>query len=255
MRPFITTLLLFFTLSSLNAQSIIINEFSQGNAGSAEWVELIVLSDGEDIRGVYFTDDEAGFGIAPGFFQLSLTNPIFASVPAGATILVYNNSQKDTNLPADDTDFSDNTIIIPNNNATFLEAGGSWGGGLSNSGEDFGIFSASNVGIHGISYGSGTPTTDFDTNFGMADLSSAVGAGNSAYFTEDTGVEAGNGGNWTEQSAAAATPSANNGGNNNNIMAASPQVPTLSEWGLINLALLLMTVGTLSIVQMRTELE
>ncbi|MGB1243459.1 MAG: IPTL-CTERM sorting domain-containing protein, partial [Chitinophagales bacterium] len=32
-------------------------------------------------------------------------------------------------------------------------------------------------------------------------------------------------------------------------------VPTLSEWGLINLALLLMTFGTLSIIQIKTRSE
>ncbi len=190
---------------------IIINEFSQGSSASKEWIELVITADGTDIRGVYCSDDDVSFATID--FQLKTDLIGFSSVSKGSIIVVYNGADKDGTLPADDTDFSDGLIIIPHTNATFIEASGSWPA-LGNSGDDFGIFTSLGVGIHGISYGDGTPTTDFDGGWGQADISS-VAANTSAYFTEDTPGEAGTGTNWLTQVSTSATPGTLNGGNNN----------------------------------------
>ena len=142
---------------------ILINEFSQGNGGTKEWVEFIILNNGTNIQGVYLADDDGGFANLD--FQFSETNAALSSLDAGTIIVVYNASDKDDILPADDTDISDGLIIIPHNNTTFLESGGTWPG-FGNSGDDFGVFTSGGTGIHGVSYGSGSPTSDFDSNCG-----------------------------------------------------------------------------------------
>ena len=38
-------------LSTVSAQSVIVNEMSQGSSGNKEWVELLVVTDGTDMRG------------------------------------------------------------------------------------------------------------------------------------------------------------------------------------------------------------
>jgi len=205
-------LLSIIALFNCNAQTeIVINEFSQGSDGTKEWVELVITADGTNIQGVYCSDDEGGFSNID--FQLKTDLATFSSVSKGSIIVVYNGADKDGTLPDDDTNFGDGIIVIPHDNTTFIETGSSWPG-FGNPGDDFGIFTGGGVGIHGISYNSGTPTTDFDGGWGQADISS-VGGGISAYFTEDTPAESGTGSNWSTQTSTSATPGSLNGGNNN----------------------------------------
>jgi hypothetical protein len=56
----------------------IINEWSQGNGGSKEWVKLLVVN-----------------------------------VPAGALIVVYNEGDPDDDLPPDDADWNDCVVALP----------------------------------------------------------------------------------------------------------------------------------------------
>lgn len=192
---------------------IIINEFSQGSGGSKEWVELVITADGTDIRGVYCSDDDPSFASID--FQLKTDLASFSSVSKGSIIVVYNSSDKDGTLPADDIDFADGLIIIPHNNSTFIEAGSSWPA-LNNAGDNFGLFTSAGAGIYGISFGNQSPSADFDAGWGQVDISS-VGAGIAAFFTEDTPGEASTGSNWTTPTSTSTTPGSLNGGNNNSL--------------------------------------
>ena len=87
------------------AQTIIINEFSNGPAGSQEYIEFVVVDTVAsynclggpppcvDIRG-WIIDDNSGYhgtgGIAAGCNRFSY-NSIWQCVPLGTIILVYNN--------------------------------------------------------------------------------------------------------------------------------------------------------------------
>ncbi|MBN1300869.1 MAG: T9SS type A sorting domain-containing protein [Melioribacteraceae bacterium] len=207
----IKIIVLFLSLSArIVAQDIIINEFSQGAESSKEWIELVVTSDNQDIRGVYFADDSSFSSIE---FQLKTDFADFSIVGKGSVIVIYNAAYRDDILPADDFDFSDGIIIIPDTNTTFLESGSNLSG-LSNTGENFGLMKIDGTGIHGITYGDGNPSTYFDSMFGEADILTPVGAGKSAHFTEDTPEEAGSGSNWSVVSYDLATPGRLNGSNN-----------------------------------------
>ncbi|MCO5192065.1 MAG: lamin tail domain-containing protein [Anaerolineae bacterium] len=98
---------------------LIINEWSQGNGGSKEWVELLVVSGPQDLRGWSLSDK------TPTDLTFS-ADTLWSNVPSGTLIVVYNGNDRDTILPPDDADLSDFIVVLPSNNATYFS--GSWGG-------------------------------------------------------------------------------------------------------------------------------
>jgi len=100
-----------------NEFDVIINEWSQGHDGSKEWVELLVVNGPIDMRGWDLGDDSPG--------DLTFSNdPLWSNVSAGSLIVIYNGSDKDTSLPADDTDISDYVVVVPHTDTTYFS--GSW---------------------------------------------------------------------------------------------------------------------------------
>ncbi|MFN5910549.1 MAG: hypothetical protein ACK45H_04350, partial [Bacteroidota bacterium] len=93
-------------LGSLRAQTLIMNEVSQGVTGNMEYVEFVVVDNtvsydcsastppSIDIRGWIF-DDNSGYhgpsGIAAGAIRFSF-NSLWSAVPLGTIILIYNNT-------------------------------------------------------------------------------------------------------------------------------------------------------------------
>lgn len=181
-RPSLIIMFLIFSLNLLFAQKqIIINELSQGPQDDWEWIELVVLKDSTDIRGVYLDDNDSihgTFGSAK-LVQLKKDLPAFASVKAGSIIVIYKSPDstffngQDPKLysaGAPDTDFSDGAIIIPHTDTTYLEKGSWWPAFLSTS-QNVGIFDTNGVGIFGISYGwEAEPEGNFTDGWGMVNL-------------------------------------------------------------------------------------
>lgn len=128
---------LLFSASALDAQTLIINEVSNGPNGNKEFVEFVVVDTAVvyncssstppciDIRGWIF-DDNSGYhgagGVAPGAIRFS-QNAIWACVPVGTIILLYNNIDPNPALPAADVSLSDGNcrIVAPVNNTTLFE--------------------------------------------------------------------------------------------------------------------------------------
>jgi len=201
---------------------IIINEFSQGPSGTtSDWIELVVTANNTNIQGVYYDDDNT---LATGSIgkeysvQLSKTLADFQSVNKGSIIVIYR-APKDSTLPADDTDFADGKIVIPETDTTFLEPGGN-GLLLKANRDEFGIFVDNGdtsvvVGIHGIAWGGETGNASlYLTGWGYTEIDS-VKAGQSAYFGEGDPSLITIATNWTIQNSSLATPGTLNGGNNN----------------------------------------
>ena len=117
------------------SQTLIINEISQGETGSMEYVEFVVVDSAVtyncnsstppciDIRG-WIIDDNSGYhgtsGVASGANRFSY-DPIWSCVPLGTIILVYNGGQPNPEIPADDLSLNDGNckIVAPINNALF----------------------------------------------------------------------------------------------------------------------------------------
>ncbi len=122
---------------STTAQSIRINEFSQGASGAKEWVELVVSSATTitnsncvlakvNIAGWVLDDNNGDFsplnhftgsGMATGHMRFKNELP-WNNLPVGAIIVIYNAADRDLILPADDPyDWVNNdcVYIVPSN--------------------------------------------------------------------------------------------------------------------------------------------
>jgi gliding motility-associated-like protein len=119
----------------INAQTLIMNEVSNGAVGNQEYVEFVVVSNTVtyncssptppciDIRNWIFDDNSGyhgGSGVAPGAVRFS-NNPIWACVPLGTIILIYNDGDRNVAIPPDDLSMIDGncTIIAPMNSNLF----------------------------------------------------------------------------------------------------------------------------------------
>ncbi len=126
------------TCSFTNAQTVIINEVSNGPAGNQEYMELVVVPDGPfdpclpppclDLRG-WIIDDNNGYhgagGVAPGAARFA-DHPLWTCVPIGTIILIYNGGDPNGSLPPDDLSLSDGNcgIVLPVSQPGYFERTG-----------------------------------------------------------------------------------------------------------------------------------
>ena len=122
-------------LPRTQAQTIVLNEVSNGPSGSMEYLELLVVPDGPlepctpptclDLRGWMF-DDNNGYhgsgGEATGAARFA-SNALWSCVPVGTLIVIYNDGDPNTSLPPIDASLSDGncSIVVPSGNAAYFE--------------------------------------------------------------------------------------------------------------------------------------
>ena len=231
----------FFFLSfvsfDLKSQTLIMNEVSNGPAGSQEYVEFVVVNSAAtydcsgatppciDIRGWIF-DDNSGYhgtsGIAAGAIRFSFDS-FWSCIPLGTIIVIYNDADPNVGLPANDLSMSDGNckIVAPISNATLFEkntttpgaaacsypstgwvAGGAWSNtALANSSDCARLVNLAGCEVFSVCYGS----TD---NLNTLIYFSAAGTGNVYYFN---GGDPQQQANWTSASASTSqTPGAAN---------------------------------------------
>lgn len=115
-----------FALTTLSAQTLIINEVSQGESGNKEYIELIVVDSAAnyncaittpptiDIRH-WIIDDNSGHhgasGIAPGAVRFS-NDITWSAVPLGTIILLYNPADFNPEIPSGTVTLADGTCRI-----------------------------------------------------------------------------------------------------------------------------------------------
>ena len=146
MKISIGRLLFFILLFTVNIrpQSIIINELYNSNA-SDEWIELLVIQDGLDIRNWSIRDfNSSGVAQTPLVFS---NHSMWSNLKKGTVIVIA----RSENTFLEDLDLSDLTLTVKSNNSIYLSgtvfsiAGGS---------EAVQIRNNSQVHVHGISWGS-----------------------------------------------------------------------------------------------------
>ena len=115
MKLSIRMFLFFFLLLSfaIQPQSIIINELYNSSA-TDEWVELLVVQDGLDIRN-WSIRDFNGSGVAQ--TPLAFTNNSLWSNLKKGTVIVIGRSENTFN---EDLDPSDYTLTVKSNNSIYL---------------------------------------------------------------------------------------------------------------------------------------
>lgn len=129
--------LLFLSHFVLEAQTLIINEVSNGPSGLKEYIELVVVDNTViydcnnttppciDIRG-WILDDNNGYhgtnGVAAGAVRFN-NNALWSCVPVGTIILVYNGQDFNPSIPPDDVSLTDGncSIIVDLGNLTYFE--------------------------------------------------------------------------------------------------------------------------------------
>lgn len=242
-RRVFLSLILFYSFL-LRSQTLIMNEVSNGASGNQEYVEFVVISDTVtyscanttppciDIRGWIF-DDNSGYhgssGVAAGAVRFS-QNPIWACVPLGTIILIYNNADRNPAIPPDDLSMSDGncTIIAPLNSSLFESnpttpgavacsypssgwvSGGNWNNTLlANPGDCARIVNLAGCEVFSVCYGS-------DNQNNLIYFSGS--GGQKVYYFNDTDPT--NQANWSSGSASPSPGNQTPGAPNNALNAA-----------------------------------
>lgn len=192
---------------------VISNEFGQGKAGNAEWVELLVVGTGPcstvDMRGWWLYDLQGYKGSASPTRVRFRDVSAWAAVPAGTIIVIYNGAEPKANFPdhfpADDLDFMDYRVVIPSTNTAFF-ADVAWGG-LANAGDWVVLVDSTGAMVDGLSCG------DKTAEAGAPEVKlGAVAAGKAAWYMGTTASGVNLVANWTIGSDASggSTPGAPN---------------------------------------------
>ncbi|MCC7429684.1 Ig-like domain-containing protein, partial [bacterium] len=208
-----STVIFFYTAPvTPAANSVIINEYTVNDAGTTtystigktvfgDWIELLVVQNGVDLRNWRLTDNNTKTLLNEGSIIFP-DNAIFANIPAETLILLLttNNAANSANFPTDDTDFSDGKMLfyvgngnlntsldngfdVSNNNdsITLLD-----GNGTNSATSDF----ADDFGIDFVAEGSTTTPTSFgigaEVNF--TGFFSGIDSNEGVYFTNDASL-------------------------------------------------------------------
>ncbi|MES2837303.1 MAG: gliding motility-associated C-terminal domain-containing protein [Bacteroidota bacterium] len=133
MRKFTLALCAFFLLIKFSWAQLVVNEVSQGTL-EKEYVELLVIgtpncsNETVDLRGWIVDDNNGTFkpntgsGIAPGCIRFT-TNSIWQNIKIGTLIVIYNEADRNSAIPANDIVTNDNDclLIIPGNDTDLIE--------------------------------------------------------------------------------------------------------------------------------------
>lgn len=223
----------------LTAQTLIINEVSNGPSGNKEYVEFLVIDTAVsyncnsttppciDIRGWIF-DDNSGYhgsnGVAAGAMRFS-NSPLWSCVPLGTIILLYNDADINPAVPAQDITLNDGNcrLVVPVSSSLIESntttpgalacsypgsgwtAGGNWNTtALANPGDCARIVNLAGCEVFSLCYGSANTNT----------VIYFAGAGGQTvwYFNSGNPLSIAN---WTTGSAAT-TPGNQTPGNANN---------------------------------------
>ena len=173
-----------FTSSIIFAQSVIINEV-YNSSSTDEWIELLVVEDGIDLRNWSIVDYSSSGGVqAPLVFS---SNLLWSNLSKG-TLIVIGRSE---NTFSEDTDVSDFKIIVKSNNATYLSGNVFLVAGSS---EAIQIKSSTGTHIHGISWGSANANSLPEPKIHFTESSTS---GTSRFFNEDDISKIDATANWT----------------------------------------------------------
>jgi hypothetical protein len=221
-RFLIVLLAMLWTHDSICSESVIINEMSQGSDGGKEWVELLIVDEGVDLRGWELGDFDDGTWHSIAEFT---THPELSDIASGTIIVIYNSGDVDGTIVAaggEDTTFSDKSVLLGVNNSSFLTDTGPWGGtagAFANSdGDDTpAIRNASDQIIHDMAVTHPTATI------------SSPGSAKVKYYTSNTVGGVVDDIKWTVASSSTGTPGEANEGDNSNWVDQSLPVE-LSQW-------------------------
>jgi len=176
------------------AQPAIINEWSQGPTGcTSEWIEILVIQDGLDLRGWSLRESTPAAATIVTFAN----NPIWSSMPAGALIVVYNPNSgcgKDPILGPDDLTLGcDYSYTASGSDPTLFSSNWSSWVAFSNSTntDNPELWNASNVLVQDWDQGN---------NAGFTVGTLRPGSNSGVYYSGNTAAGVSNPANWVKAS-------------------------------------------------------
>lgn len=176
---FLLLLLIFPTL--LTAQSIVVNECFNGFVQKREFVELLVIQNNLDLRGMQVRDfSSSGSPQSPLYFTY---NPYWNNLPSGLIILIT----LDTSLFTQDTNKSDYSICIKFNSQDTTYIRGTIFN-IANTSDAVQIRTVDTTHVHGLSHGTANQNSlPMPKAHWSSALSGGVNVGGaSLYFTKAT---------------------------------------------------------------------
>ncbi|MBI5215025.1 MAG: DUF1573 domain-containing protein [Ignavibacteriae bacterium] len=195
---------LFFVMGGgvTQAQQVIINElFNSGNSND-EWVELLVVQDGVDMRSWDIRDFSSG-GVAQNPLRFT-TSTLWGNLNKGTLIVVG----KSGITTAEDTDPSDYVLVIKANNSLYFAVDSSFL--FAGTSDAVQLRDASDTHIFGVSWGTSNASSLPSPKVHFTGSSTSTTA---ISFNEDSTPELTTTTNWTFNDATP-TQGAGNGGNN-----------------------------------------
>ncbi|MFZ4620146.1 MAG: fibronectin type III domain-containing protein, partial [Bacteroidota bacterium] len=130
------------------APAVVVNEYFNAANKNLEWVELLVLQDNLDMRGMKLQDYSSGGTVQSGAAVTFTTNALWSSVAKGTFVVVLGNA----NVQTEDTEPNDKVVIIRNNNTTYFTGG--TGFDISATADALEILTSGGTHIHSLSNGS-----------------------------------------------------------------------------------------------------
>jgi hypothetical protein len=131
--------------------AVIVNEYQNGASSAAEWVELLVLQDSVDLRGLRLRDHSAAGNAQPPVIFASV--PTWRSVARGTLIVVLGGG----NPTPQDTSFADRVVTVSVTNAAFFSSG-SVTFDISGTTDALQVLTAGGTHMHSLGHGSAMAT-------------------------------------------------------------------------------------------------
>ncbi|MFH2004252.1 MAG: hypothetical protein ABIK27_05895, partial [Bacteroidota bacterium] len=179
--------LMMFATSAIFSQQISINELFNGSAQTDEWIELLVVQDGLDIRGWDLRDfSSTGGPQAPLVFS---SNSLWSNLKSGTLIVI---TQVTTHI--EDFDASDYVVTIKTSNSTYF-SGNPFN--IAGASDAIQIRNASQTHIFGVSWGTANATSipSPKVHFTGASTSNTT-----TFFNGDNVSQLTTVGNWSQNS-------------------------------------------------------
>jgi hypothetical protein len=168
------------------APDVVVNEYLNAyqEISTDESIELLVVTDGLDMRGWSVSDATSG-GTFPWATLTFSNDPLWADLPAG-TIIVIGGIYS---VPIQDLDVSDGLLKVQapssgNSNTYFSANSNSFA--IAGSSDAVAVFDASSSFVHGLAHGSGNQSTLPAGRHGW--LNSSISSGDACFFTRTGGA-------------------------------------------------------------------
>lgn len=146
--PILTNNIMYTTTGSASSSpSVVVNKYFNATNQTTEWVELLVIEDNLDMRGMQVRDfSSAGNTQSPVTFS---NNSLWSSIPKGTFVVLLGKG----NTQAQDSDITDKKLIISDTSSRYF-SGSASGFDIAGTADAVEVLTSGSTHIHSLSHGS-----------------------------------------------------------------------------------------------------